>query len=511
MQRNDRQKNRKSLDSAEWSRDRANNTLESSDKHFLHVHILNKHVPFLLAIIIFAFVISIAIGVPIYLTQTNNNSGFSIPGANIGGADFVYGSWPALENADFFNTVKAELISNEEDFIESDLSNMVIRVYKNGQVESEVPIISKGREGSWWETPAGIYSVQGKEENHFSSFGQVNMPWSIPFQGNFFIHGWPTYPNGSPVAQGYSGGCIRLSTEDAEEVFHLASNGMPVLVFEDAFSGNIEGESFEYAIKTPNVNAKSYLAADLENNFVFSQSSLKEERSIASLTKLMTALIAVEYINVEREVAITPSMIIETSIPRLNSGDSFSVLDLLSVLLMESSNEAARAISIPLGESRFMSLMNIKAGAIGMNSTNFVDTSGVHSGNVSTAQDLFMLAKYLYYNRSFVLHMSIGNEKRAVYGPSAFYGVQNLNQIPGTEGMVGGKTGLSTAAGDSMLSVFEVEIEGEKRPIAIIVLGSDDGKRDTASILQHIKSNYGKKTDDAPTEIEISEATELIQ
>ena len=183
-------------------------------------------------------------------------------------------------------------------------------------------------------------------------------------------------------------------------------------------------------------------------------------------------------------------MIVKTSIPRLRIGDVFSVLDLLSVVLQESSNEAARAVAAPLGMERFVGLMNNKAEAIGMVNSAFVDTSGVLAGDVSTAQDLFMLAKYLYYNRSFVLDMSLGDEKRAVYGTSAFSGLSNFNSISGVSGMVGGKTGLSSSAGDSMLAVFEVEFKDGKRPIVIIALGSDDAKKDVKAILNHIRSNY---------------------
>jgi len=262
-------------------------------------------------------------------------------------------------------------------------------------------------------------------------------------------------------------------------------------VYEDSFSNKSEdGDALTYALKKPLAGPASYLAADLENNFVFAENVPGEERAVASLTKLMTALIAVEYINVEREVTIDSSMIVKTSIPRLRPGIRASVLDLLSLLLMESSNEAALAVAGPVGESRFVDLMNQKAGAIGMKESRFADTSGTQAANVSTAEDLFALAKYLYYNRSFVLHMSVGNENRVAYGPSQFRDLANLNAIPGTAEMMGGKMGLSTATGDSMLAIFEIELGGEKRPVVVIVLGSDDSKRDAKALVRYIQSNY---------------------
>jgi D-alanyl-D-alanine carboxypeptidase len=310
----------------------------------------------------------------------------------------------------------------------------------------------------------------------------------MQFQGNFFIHGWPYHPDGTPVADGFSGGCIRLNSEDAEQIFNLANTNIPVLIFKESFNASTDGTTYEKQ-KVVLGNA-SYLAADIENNFVFAENKLGEERSIASIVKLLTALVAVEYINVERIANVDDSMEIETSIPRIESGDSYTVLDLLSILLMESSNRAALAIADVLGEARFVRLMNDKVDAIGMKDTRVADTSGVLGSNVSTPEDLFMLLKYLYHNRSFVLDMSVGKERRAVYGPSDFGNVASLNEIPGTVGIIGGKSGKSTSAKDSMVSVFEMKIGNKNRPVAIIVLGSDDSKRDVKLIYDHIRDNF---------------------
>lgn len=458
---------------------------------FLHLHLFHYHVPFWIAILVLVSSAGTAFLIPyLYLQETTRITEAVIPGGEVANTKFIYGSWPALQSAHFFETMKQSFISEKSSFIEADLSLMKLRMYKEGAIVKEVPILSKGKSGSWWETPVGLYKVHEKEKTHYSSFGHVYMPWSMQVQGNFFIHGWPYYENGESVPNGYSGGCIRLGTEDAKEIFALSKAGMPVLVFEKSFGESPDKEVFSYETKKPAVSAVSYLAADLENNFVFTENSSEEQRSIASITKLMTALVAVEYINIEHKITIEPVMLIKTSISRLKTDSQVSLLDLLSLLLMESSNEAARAVTAPLGESQFVNLMNNKAQAIGMKQTSFADTSGVLSGDLSTAKDLFMLTKYLYYNRSFVLHMSVGDENRAAYGPSDFKNLTNLNSIPGTEGMIGGKIGLSTSAGDSMLAVFEIEVSGKTRPIVIIALGSSDSKQDVKALLQYIQFNY---------------------
>ena len=454
----------------------------------MHVHFFHRHISAILSYTVLILV-AVFIGVLVYIySHVENSTNVVIQDGDGDKTEFVYGSWPALQNAEFFKRTKEDFISQKTSFIEADLSAMIIRFYKNGALAKEAPIQTKGREGSWWETPVGLYKIGSKEKSHFSSFGRVWMPWSMQFQGNFFIHGPTRYPDGSPTVSTYSGGCIRLSLNDAEEIYRFADVGTPVLVFEESFNGGKKAVTY----KNKNLLPENvvYLAADLENNFVFAENKSNEKHSIASITKLMSALIAVEYINVEKEVTINAPMLTKTSIPRLKESDRVSILDLLSLLLLESSNEAAVAITEPIGENYFLKLMNTKARAIGMRNSNFADTSGVLSDNISTAEDLFNLAKYLYYNRSFVLHMSVGEKNRGAYDSPRYQNLQNLNSIPGATDMVGGKVGLSSSAGDSMLGVFKIEIGGRKRPIAIIVLGETDAKDGIRTLLGYIENNF---------------------
>ncbi len=145
---------------------------------------------------------------------------------------FLAASSSDASDRDVFVNHKKALIAEAADFIEADLEAMKITLYENGVAKETVPIASKGRDGSWWETPTGRYAVLGKETEHFSSIGQVWMPWSIQFYGNFFIHGWPHYDDGTPVPPSYSGGCIRLSNENAEKVFRFAAKGMPIIILD---------------------------------------------------------------------------------------------------------------------------------------------------------------------------------------------------------------------------------------------------------------------------------------
>lgn len=391
---------------------------------------------------------------------------------------FVYGEVPELSNPDFFGKIKTDLVDKKTDFIEADLSAMKVSVYKNGEKVLEVPIKTKGREGSWWETPAGLYKIATKEKSHFSSMGHVYQPWSMQFQGNFFIHGWPYYPDGKDVASTYSGGCIRLETEDAKKVFDLVNVGTPILVFENDFST----DNFSYEEGAATLSAKSFLSADLKNNHVFAKKTSEEVVPIASLTKLMTALIATEYINLDNIATVPKEAIIYTSRPRLTVGSKQSIYTLLFPLLMESSNEAAETISRYYGRDGFIQHMNEKALAIGMTHTHFADASGVSPENVSTAEDLFMLAKYIFNNRSFIFHITSGSIQNSIYGESGFADIQNFNDFVGQKDFFGGKNGKTEAAEQTNLSVFNMKVGEITRPVVVIVLGSQDARADAQAL-----------------------------
>jgi len=400
--------------------------------------------------------------------------------------ELEFGPMSALHNFDFFSDIKNNFIQNETDFIYANLSDMTIRVYLGGKVEYEAPILTKGREGSWWETPAGIYKVEGKRENHFSSFGRVHLPWSLPFHGNFFIHGWPHHPDGTPVATAFSGGCIRLSNESARRIFSLAHIGMPIIVFENDFSP----DEFVHRPYKSTLTANAYLVVDLNNHYVFLQHNQEAILPIASITKMITSLVVIGHINLDHHITIPREAIIKTSNPRLKEGSSYSAYNLLFPLILESSNEAAEAFARHLGRARFISLMNQKARSIGMSETQFTDSSGLDNGNTSSVTDLFNLARYMYHNRSFLFRISSGHLKDSVYGQPVFRNLGNYNLFSDDPLFFGGKTGQTIAAGETFLGVWEMKLSGENRPVAIIILGSSDTIGDIEKIQNWLKSNY---------------------
>jgi len=398
-----------------------------------------------------------------------------------------YGASLALSVPDFFTEARAEFLASELSFIEADLSTMQIVYYKDGVEVFSAPILSKGKEGSWWETPAGLYQISYKAENHFSSFGQVYQPWSMAFQGNFFVHGWPEYADGTPVPEGYSGGCIRLATTDAATLFDLVEAGTPILVHEENFAG----DGFIYEATLPDFDPPHYLLADIESNSVLLSSELEMAVPIASLTKLMTALVAAEYINLDTNVPVTQEHYVTTMIPRLSGNNTASMYSLLQLLLVESSNEAAEVIAAQVGRDRFIKLMNDKAQALGLSNTTFTDPSGLDNGNVSSVDDLYRLAQYIYHNRSFILELTANQNLPTAYTGGQFGELNNFNLLEIAEDtFIGGKIGETLAAGQTSLSLHKVLVAGEERVLAVVVLGSSDRSADVAKLLEYVSARF---------------------
>ena len=400
---------------------------------------------------------------------------------------FNYGVHLALSEPNFFTETRTAFIDSEKTFIEADLTTMQLRYFEAGVLREQVSILSKGEKGSWWETPAGLYEVKSKKDKQFSSFGQVTTPWNIAFQGNFSIHGWPLNPDGTPVADDYTTGCIRLSDVDAKKIFDLVSTHTPILVHE----APVASDEFVYEPKIPDLDTPHYLIADVESSTVLASSELHTSVPIASLTKLMTALIAAEYINLDSTVSVTQPTFVQSLIPRLGERDKVSMYSLLQLLLVESSNEAAEVIAGQLGQETFVGYMNEKAASLGLSDTHFADPSGLSASNTSSLHDLLSLTQYIYNNRRFIIELTANQDLSTAYVSGEFGTLSNFNKIKDETNFIGGKVGETTAAGQTSISLHRITVKGTERVIALILLNSNSRNDDVKELLGYATERFG--------------------
>lgn len=298
------------------------------------------------------------------------------------------------------------LIRERKDFLNVDLKKMEITLYEEGEIRETFPLLSKGREGSWWETAPGAYFVGDKLANHFSSIAEAWMPYAIQFYGNFFIHGWPYDSMGRPLAAGPSGGCIRMNTVDAQKLFEFAERGMPILVYEEKTHPPLpeilqEGKE---EMDFPKVEAENFIVADLHTGEILLSKNIDSEIYAGPLVDVMIALSASEVINLGRRIVVQDWMFEGKKEGDLIPGWSYSADELVNYLLRESSTEAAFALSRFFTPEYFTMVMNAKARAVGMEGTSFYSIIKEDKNNITTLIDTAKLMRYISNYRGFLFH-----------------------------------------------------------------------------------------------------------
>lgn len=371
----------------------------------------------------------------------------------------------------------ADAVPKEGKFIAADLVQMKILLYENESIVAEYPILSKGKPSTPWETPSGFYSIRTKEDVHFSSIGKVFMPFSMQFYGNYFIHGWTYYPDGTPTASTFSGGCIKLSTIDSQKVFQFADIGTKVFVY-DARELELPTPLTLEAVH-PYVRADAYLVADLDTGHVYAEKEANSLRPISSITKLMTALVANEIISFEKKLAVSRGSLLNPPDGASLDEEIFVIGDLFYPLLMQSSDGVADSLANYYGTKRFVRWMNTTAKAFDMTSTTFSDASGLSGENISTPDDLFRLAAYLANKKSFVISIAKTKEKVITADDGSRYTIGNVHIPLDLSGTLQEHVAYAASSEDSTLSVASFKVGERTRRVAIVILGSHDEQGDS--------------------------------
>jgi hypothetical protein len=403
---------------------------------------------------------------------------------------------PNLEESYYLESLvvkKEDFILLKQDFVEIDLEEMRVNLWKSGIIEKELSILTKGDPQGWGGSAVGLYKILSGRRLSFSVISDVYMPHALRYYGKYYIHGEPYYPGGSKLDSSISGGCLRLSDEDAKYLYEWTELDMPVLVIDK------EGDNYEYSqiniSEFPEVSAASFLVADLDSGVVFAEKDSETQFPIASITKLMTSIVVAENVDLRKSITINEGMLqAYGTTEELEVGKSFKVVELFYPLLIESSNDAAEALSYFLGRERTIRLMNEKAESIFMENTNFACPSGFNLNNVSTAQDLFYLGRYILNNRPPILEIGKGKKVQS-FGEIQFdiNNLWNKNIFINDSTYIGGKTGFLPEAGQTALFMFKFkDSEDIERRVVIILLGSGDHKSDTQRIYIWLQKNYFK-------------------
>ncbi len=236
----------------------------------------------------------------------------------------------------------------------------------------------------------------------------------------------------------------------------------------------------------PELSAASAILVDAESGRVLYAKNTEEERLIASITKLMTALVAVQsHPDLSERVVIRPEWTgAEGSSMYLRAGEELTLESLLYGLLLASGNDAATAIAgYCAGDvETFVDWMNDKADELGMEHTRFANPSGLNDeGHYSTAADMARLARVVMEQPE--LAEIVGTRSISIAGRS----LTNHNKLLWRyDGCVGMKTGYTEKAGRTLVSCAE---RNGQRLIAVTLNDPDDWK-DHAALFDYGFSAY---------------------
>lgn len=382
--------------------------------------------------------------------------------------------------------------------IVANLQNMQLSLYENAAVVQTFPILSIGREGTFWETPTGSYVVQTKEIRHFSSIGEIWMPYSMQFYGNFFIHGWPTYPDGTDVSGEYSGGCIRLATDDAEKVYDFSSIGTNVFVVGGTSRENFATTSRYYLRGgggLPTLSASSFVVADIDQGSILWERGAQVKRSPGNLVSLVTALAALETVDQYKKVRISELLLGHAVLRKYSVGslDEIPSGALIYPLLFGTNDTAAKIFSREHGTRQFVKYMNKKASMIGMEDTIFGGALSVDN-STTTARDLFRLLQYVNKQKHFLIDVTRANDQTLVSASGVKrYSWENKNPwIVKKDGTYrGGVVDVQSNGSGNAIVLFELPLsEFNKRTIAFIVLDSKDVVLDVETLRTFISEHF---------------------
>jgi len=223
----------------------------------------------------------------------------------------------------------------------------------------------------------------------------------------------------------------------------------------------------------PDLRAAAAIIYNPETNQVLWEENSQDQRSIASITKVMTATVFLENNpDLTQPVTVARSDVFQASTTKLRMNDKLTTDDLLHLLLIASDNAAARALArvSPYGSIGFIRRMNEKAAELGLESTHYADPSGLLSDNVSSAYDMARLITLVSNDErvSSIMRMpyyTVLTNRRVI-------NIHSTNQlvVKGDVDVLAGKTGFITKSGYCLATLLRLPQSGQE--VAVVVLGA---------------------------------------
>ena len=239
-----------------------------------------------------------------------------------------------------------------------------------------------------------------------------------------------------------------------------------------------------FKIDPNKISAQNVLIKELEGPVIYKKNP-EEQKPIASLTKLMTSLVALNIYSKNEQFEV------KTNYPEnqteFKKGEIFYLTDLLKTLLIASSNSASEIIQSKVGKDEFVKYMNRFAELLNLNQTTFQDATGLSSNNKSSLKDIYILSKFIIKNKPEIFEYSReasfllkGKTVRYLYNTNKL--VEKYPNI-----IFGSKTGYTEDAGQCLIMILKFE----KSPLVFVgLLNSKDREADGEYIIKALKEYY---------------------
>ncbi len=249
----------------------------------------------------------------------------------------------------------------------------------------------------------------------------------------------------------------------------------------------------DFNVDNPDILAKSAVLFDTRSGKFLFQKNLHTPLPIASLTKLMTAVVLLENLDMAKNVKVSVENVnVDGFGADLYRGEVIKGSELLKLMLIKSSNDAALMFGTEAGNQGIdlVKKMNEKAVELGMNSTNFTNPAGLDDNAFSTASDLVKLVQYVSrYHETIWNILKIKSLDVASVDGGIVHHLINTDQLLGQmTGIIGGKTGFTSGAMGTMILVVDVD-DGYSNLVGVI-LGSNDRFSEVKSLIDWGRKAY---------------------
>jgi D-alanyl-D-alanine carboxypeptidase len=256
-------------------------------------------------------------------------------------------------------------------------------------------------------------------------------------------------------------------------------------------------------LKVPSLEAQSVFVYDIATNRTLYSKNPDEVLPLASVAKLMTALVSHELVADDKTLRVPPGATTQTSASGLVSGETFVARELRDYAMLASSNDAAYTLASGVGrelvadqpQAAFVEAMNITAEELNLTSLRFknptgLDISPTEAGAYGSARDVSFLMSYILRTYPDILAPTTMAYERIYNTAGAFHEAENTNPaINAIPNLLGSKTGYTDLANGNLTIAFDA---GYNRPIVITVLGSSyDGRfRDVVALTKSVQEAF---------------------